>query len=693
MADLTDILGGIFTPPSEPEPKSPEVQLQDAMAEHGLIPPREIIFDGKLRKFEGVRHKNRNKSSWYYAFENEKVPGACFGDFSLNNLRVNWHANIGRDLTPEEESDYQQKIAEIRLDIEKREISRKNAAKIVFKRIWSTSKPAPYDHPYLVKKRILPHCARVNEYGELILPLFNSELELVGLQFIECHGDNFIKKFRTGSEPKGAFCIIGEIDDSYTGRLYVAEGFATAASIHEATGVPVVVAYSANNLSAAISSAKESLPRNEIIIVADNDASETGQREAEKAANQHNITYIIPPIEGDANDFVNNGGDLKSILDGVKVKKRVLTAVEMVEKPSPINWMVEGFVQENALVMVFGQSGSGKTFVVLDWCLRMASGITEWNGKRIKPGTVMYLAGEGVYGMKGRMAAFYQHHGIDPDTSNIYTSTGGYDINTAEGLKSAFDDISSLPEKPLVVVIDTLHRFFNGDENSSRDVKTMLDACNAIMREFDCTVIIVHHTGVSSEAQNRARGSSAWRAALDIEIAITQKNGIIEVCQKKAKDSELSDPEFLQLLPIEIDGWVDQYGAAFKSAVVVPSEKKPDDNVDDENETRRQKKPPMVEKYKQLISAAWLYGSCKATIESRPYISREDLKKFLAENEGMKSSTIEQHLKPSSGRMISKLIECAYIEPCNDGWLIISDQDSSALMLLSEETNEETDAD
>lgn len=676
MADLEVILGGAFTPPDKPEPESPEVQLQDAMADHGLIPPREIIFDGKRHRFEGIKHKKPNKSSWYYAFENETVPGACFGDFSLNNLRVNWHANIGRDLTPEEESDYQQKIAETRLDIEKREISRKNAAKIVFKRIWSTSKPAPYDHPYLVKKRILPHCARVNESGELILPLFNSELELVGLQFIEWDkaANNFTKKFRSGSQIKGSFCIIGEIDDGYTGRLYVAEGFATAASIHEATDTPVVVAYSANNLSGAIASVKKSLPRNEIIIVADNDASETGQREAEKAAKEHSVIYIIPPIEGDANDFVNNGGDLKSILDGVKVKKRVLTAKEMVEKPSPINWMVEGFVQDNALVMVFGPSGSGKTFVVLDWCLRMSSGMTEWNGKRVKPGTVMYLAGEGVYGMKGRMAAFYQHHRIDPDASNIYVSTGGYDINTAEGLKSAFDDISSLPEKPSVVVIDTLHRFFNGDENSSRDVKTMLDACNTIMREFDCTVIIVHHTGVSSEAQNRARGSSAWRAALDIEIGVTknQKNGIIEVSHKKAKDSELSDPEFLQLLPIEIDGWADQYGGAFKSAVVVPAEKEEEDG---EIEIRLPAKPraePVIEKYKKIISHAW--DANRTMVDDKPYITREELKEFLAKNENMKPNTINQYLIPTAGRLIGKLLDCSYIEPHGkEGWFILGD--------------------
>jgi putative DNA primase/helicase len=69
-------------------------------------------------------------------------------------------------------------------------------------------------------------------------------------------------------------------------------------------------------------------------------------------------------------------------------------------------------------------------------------------------------------------------------------------------------------------VVDTLHRFLDGDENSATDAKTMLDACSALIQEFACSVILIHHTGVSSEAQHRGRGSSAWRGALDIEISV-----------------------------------------------------------------------------------------------------------------------------------------------------------------------------
>jgi hypothetical protein len=85
--------------------------------------------------------------------------------------------------------------------------------------------------------------------------------------------------------------------------------------------------------------------------------------------------------------------------------------------------------------------------------------------------------------------------------------------------------IRALPVPPSIIGIDTLHRFLAGDENSAQDAKTMLDACAALMREFNCSIVLVHHTGVSDEAQHRARGSSAWKGALEIEISVVPAKG------------------------------------------------------------------------------------------------------------------------------------------------------------------------
>ena len=133
------------------------------------------------------------------------------------------------------------------------------------------------------------------------------------------------------------------------------------------------------------------------------------------------------------------------------------------------------------------------------------------------------------------------------------------------------DSLEDLESLPRVIVVDTLHRFLLGDENSAQDAKTMLDACSRLMQDYNCSVILVHHTGVSDEAQHRARGSSAWRGALDIEVSVvpSKDNGPIEIVQRKSKDSEMVDPVYVELQSIDIEGWFDEDGAPVSSAILV----------------------------------------------------------------------------------------------------------------------------
>ena len=152
----------------------------------------------------------------------------------------------------------------------------------------------------------------------------------------------------------------------------------------------------------------------------------------------------------------------------------------------------------------------------------------------------------------------------------MWLSPAGCDLNTNDGYTKVLENVKALPRIPKLIVVDTLHRFLNGDENSAQDAKTMLDACGALMLEFGCSVLLVHHTGVSEEAQHRARGSSAWRGALDIEISITpNKSGGITISQKKAKDSEQATDVFGELQSLPIDGWSDEDGEPVTSAIVV----------------------------------------------------------------------------------------------------------------------------
>jgi len=148
--------------------------------------------------------------------------------------------------------------------------------------------------------------------------------------------------------------------------------------------------------------------------------------------------------------------------------------------------------------------------------------------------------------------------------------------------------------------VDTLHRFLLGDENSAQDAKTMLDACGNLMSEFFCSVLLVHHTGVSDEAQHRARGSSAWRGALDIEISVVPpkaEDAPIEIIQRKSKDAEMALPMYVNLKSVPIDGWLDEDGEQVTSAVVVAAEA-----------PAKAEKQDRLSKHRKMFESAWWCG-------------------------------------------------------------------------------------
>ena len=143
-------------------------------------------------------------------------------------------------------------------------------------RLWTGAKPAQQNHPYLILKNIPPH--HIRQFGDvLLIPLQDASGNLWNCQMIFPDG---MKRFLKGGQTKWLFTVIGE--PSITGRIYIAEGFATAATVHELTGKPVFVAFSASNLPSVAQVVRRAFPQAEIILCADNDAA--GERYSEEAA-------------------------------------------------------------------------------------------------------------------------------------------------------------------------------------------------------------------------------------------------------------------------------------------------------------------------------------------------------------------------------------------------------------------------
>ena len=665
MANLSNILGGSWSPPPEKQVDAPDIQLKDAMLGAGLKPPDIILLDGKLHRFNsGTKgDKGHDKPGWYIAF-GDGVPAGRFGCWR-SGIELTWQAEIGRNLTVAEEMSQTRRFSEAKAQRDAEQKKSREVAANTVDLIWSSCVGASPEHPYLKRKGIKPNGARVTGDGRLVVPLYDEDGTLATLQYIDGEGG---KLYHPGGATGGKFNILGSLDEP--GIVYVAEGFATAATIHESTGRPCVVAYSASNLVPVVEALHKFHP--DMMVVADHDASGVGQKYAEQASARYGVKMVVPPIMGDANDYVQAGNDLAVLLAPQLPSYKLNKAKVLAAQPAPIKWLIKGWIQENALVMVHGPSGGGKTFVVLDWLMRLAAKKTDWLGHKVKTGNVVYLAGEGHHGLRSRIAGWM--HKNEADDPDMWVSEAGCDLNTAEGYRKVCEAIRALGVIPNVIAVDTLHRFMAGDENSAQDAKTMLDACAALMKEFGCTVILVHHTGVSDEAQHRARGSSAWRGALDIEISIvpSKDDAPMEIVQRKSKDAEIVTPIYARLVSFPIPNWFDEDGDPVTTALV--------EQAESFEKEEKPKKDSKISVHQKTFENGWWASQCEVRNGS-PYLSRSALQnKLLAD--GRKERTVENDLNPSyPDKLIGALLMGRAIEVFEHGWIVVDSVQAGAMMM------------
>jgi putative DNA primase/helicase len=656
MTDIKNIFGGAFVPTNK-QVDPPELQLADAMRSAGIEPPVKLEIDGQLHRFS-TKGRKRDDSGWYIAFPDEPVAGrfGCWRD----QIDCVFKAEIGRELTAAENMAITRRQSEAKAE---RDLARQRKAEVAASTvdtIWSDAIAASPDHPYLKRKGIEPHGARLTGDGRLIVPLYAADGALASLQYIS----DDEKRYHSGSTTKACSWTLGEVT---LGPIFVAEGYATAATVHEVSGRPCVIAYSANNLPAIVGQLREAHGQvQEIVIVADNDASGVGRNKADEASAKYGGRIVMPPTEGDANDYLASGGDLAGLLFP-PADDWLIPADAFSEQPDPIRWQIKRWLQSQALIMVHGPSGGGKTFLVLDMVMAVASkgSVKEWFSNKVRSGTVVYLAGEGHHGLRGRVAAWKQYKGVSG--LDMWLSRYGLDLNTPQGYQKTADALRALPNTPEIIVVDTLHRFLDGDENSAADAKSMLDACAAMISEFECSVILVHHTGVSVEAQHRARGSSAWRGALDIEISVVPGQ-TIEIIQRKSKDAEEAAPVFAELQSVPITGWLDEDGEQVTSAVLVAGQEP----------VKAKKDSPLAKHQKTFENAWWAAGA--EDINGEPYLSRSAFKSYL-ENEGHSEGTVKNYMKPSYEKgPIAMLQSGQIIWNHQSGWIILDQVWAAALL-------------
>jgi hypothetical protein len=155
-------------------------------------------------------------------------------------------------------------------------------------------------------------------------------------------------------------------------------------------------------------------------------------------------------------------------------------------------------------------------------------------------GPAFYIAGEGRLGLLRRFRAWQLHHKVDIAPHPIYVSTSRIELDEAgaAAVEAEADRISSeIGASPALIIIDTLARTLpsGGDENSAKDVGAFINLVDRIRDRFQCVILILHHVG--HVEPNRARGSSALRAAMDVELRVSYQSSTRAVVWSKLKDS------------------------------------------------------------------------------------------------------------------------------------------------------------
>jgi hypothetical protein len=194
-------------------------------------------------------------------------------------------------------------------------------------------------------------------------------------------------------------------------------------------------------------------------------------------------------------------------------------------------------------------------------------------GRKVSAGSVFYISGEGNVGLLRRFQAWQIKRGVTIPKGRIFMSNARIEISEvgAEAVvQEVKDRAKEIGTSPALVVIDTLNRAMpsGADENSAKDIGAFFNIVDRIRDEFDCVVMVVHHTGQANK--DRARGSSAIKAVLDTELCVSEeaRGGTRIVECKKLKDlPEEPRPQKFTLVPVTL-GVDEEDGEPITSCVV-----------------------------------------------------------------------------------------------------------------------------
>lgn len=261
------------------------------MMNDGIKIDSEIIPDGKIHRFHIGGDSPKSINGWYVLYAGVMYSGA-YGCWK-RGIKKSWCSKSKAHMTFIESKLHRERICGMQKELSELRKTAKENAKI----IWKQSQFASNTHPYLARKKVSSYGLRVDKKNRLIIPIYNSDNEICSLQFIAPNGE---KRFLRGGSIATGYYFIGNQNQSIN-TIFIAEGYATCASIHSIMHSAVICCFNCNNLLAIAVLIKDRFPDSQIIIAADNDiytAGNPGITKGKHAAKHISAQLTYPDFTG-----------------------------------------------------------------------------------------------------------------------------------------------------------------------------------------------------------------------------------------------------------------------------------------------------------------------------------------------------------------------------------------------------------
>lgn len=526
---------------------NPAEAFREFLLSRGLHPGGSIAPTGdRVQRCPADGDKPGRTSGWY-VFYVDGIPAGEAGDWRTDES-FTWCAKEKDSLSPEELKIAQAHLERARLARERERVRLAAEAAARAADIWARSN-ACEAHPYLSVKCNMSYGLRLSA-GKILVPVMDMAGTMRSLQFIDADGN---KKFLFGGAIAGCFHRIPGTD----GVVAVAEGYATAASIHMATGWTVLTAFNAGNLLPVARAWRDAHPGCRLIICGDDDrwtpTGNVGRAKAEVCAREIGGTALFPSFAGkeggptDWNDLHQREGleEVKrQLLGGVEQRRRDIRrwGLERFAGQAPERrWLVENIIPCGAVFVLAAMGDAGKGLLTLDLGLKVAGKVAlresgggderDFNpdlaafGNRIlRQGPVAVISAEDS---ADEMHRRLQNIGVG-QAQEMYVlplpNAGGplpVIVPGKHGPELSADWLElrgQLVElRPALIVIDPLASFVMADINADPAVGAFTMGHMAqLAQETDAAVVLVHHLAKSKanvatpeEARALIRGTSA----------------------------------------------------------------------------------------------------------------------------------------------------------------------------------------